>query len=198
LIVVAGCAYTPKTESGSWVASWYGDDFHGRPTASGEIYDMYGKTAAHRTLSLGTQLLVTNPKTGQSTRVVINDRGPFVGGRDLDLSYGAARQIGMVEEGVAVVTVQVLGRDTSYTAEPRQPHGISIQVASFSNRQAADQLAGILGKTFTETRVVPVPRPEGRVYRVLVGNYADKASAAEDLGTLEAKGFSPLIREFFQ
>ncbi|MFW6198326.1 MAG: septal ring lytic transglycosylase RlpA family protein [Acidobacteriota bacterium] len=90
------------------VASWYGDQYHGRQTASGEVYDMYDLTAAHKTLPFGTRLRVTHPRTGRSVVVKVNDRGPFVRGRELDLSYGAADALGMVAEGVARVRIQRL------------------------------------------------------------------------------------------
>jgi rare lipoprotein A len=74
------------------VASWYGEKFHGNPTASGEIYDMYQLTAAHKTLPLGTYVMVTNTENNRSVQVKVNDRGPFVKGRLIDLSYAAARR----------------------------------------------------------------------------------------------------------
>ncbi|MBI5343955.1 MAG: septal ring lytic transglycosylase RlpA family protein, partial [Deltaproteobacteria bacterium] len=78
------------------IASWYGKDFHGRPTASGEAYDMYAMTAAHKTLPLGTIVNVKNLENGRDVRVVVNDRGPFVRGRIIDLSYSAAKELDMV------------------------------------------------------------------------------------------------------
>jgi len=90
-------------------ASWYGPGFHGSPTASGEPFDMYGLTAAHRTLPLGSRARVTNLDTGRSVDVRINDRGPFFDGRVVDLSYEAAREIGMVPAGTARVEVVPLG-----------------------------------------------------------------------------------------
>jgi rare lipoprotein A (peptidoglycan hydrolase) len=90
-------------------ASWYGADFQGSPTASGEPFDMYGLTAAHRTLPLGSQARVTNLDNGRSVVVRINDRGPFHDGRMVDLSYEAAREIGMVPAGTARVEVTPLG-----------------------------------------------------------------------------------------
>ena len=90
------------------VASWYGPGFHGRRTANGEIYDQYALTAAHRTLPFGTLLRVSFPATGKATVVRINDRGPWIKGRSLDLSLGAARVLGMVNHGVAKVRVEVL------------------------------------------------------------------------------------------
>ena len=91
-------------------ASYYGegDVFHGRRTSNGEIFDKNGITAAHKTLPFGTVLKVTFPKTGKSVKVRINDRGPFIAGRDLDLSYGAAKKIGLVGQGVGKVNVTVI------------------------------------------------------------------------------------------
>lgn len=90
-------------------ASWYGPGFQGRRTASGERYDMNGHTAAHKTLPFGTKVRVTNLRTGESVVVRINDRGPFVRGREIDLSKGAAAVIGLVGQGVAQVRLEVLG-----------------------------------------------------------------------------------------
>ncbi|QIA28350.1 septal ring lytic transglycosylase RlpA family protein [Thermaerobacter sp. PB12/4term] len=101
-------------EAGAWpnwipaVASWYGPGFYGRPTASGEIFTGREMTAAHRTMPFGTVLLVTYPETGRSVRVRINDRGPYVEGRDLDLSEAAAEALGMISAGVARVMYRVL------------------------------------------------------------------------------------------
>jgi len=91
------------------MASWYGEDFHGWLTASGEVYDMEALTAAHRTLPLGTWVLVTNVDNGRQVRVRINDRGPYLSGRVLDLSLAGARELGMVESGVAAVQLEVVG-----------------------------------------------------------------------------------------
>ncbi|NJK37444.1 MAG: septal ring lytic transglycosylase RlpA family protein [Oscillatoriales cyanobacterium SM2_3_0] len=90
------------------MASWYGPGFHGRLTANGEIYDKYQMTAAHPSLPFNTQVLVTNQNTGLSTIVRINDRGPYAGGRIIDLSEAAAYAVGMVSSGVAPVTVEIL------------------------------------------------------------------------------------------
>lgn len=90
------------------MASWYGKKFHGRPTSSGEIFDMNKLTAAHKELPLGTRVRVTNLKNRKSVIVKVNDRGPFVKGRIIDLAYGAAKVIGMVEDGVARVRVEIV------------------------------------------------------------------------------------------
>ncbi len=89
------------------IASYYGRKFHGRETASGEVFDMYGMTAAHRTLPFGTIVEVENLKNGRKIWVKINDRGPFIPGRILDLSRGAAEKLGMLADGTAVVTLRV-------------------------------------------------------------------------------------------
>lgn len=98
----------PVMQTASGTASWYGSKFHGRRTANGERYDMHQMTAAHRTLPFGTKVRVTNQRNGRSVVVRINDRGPFAGRRIIDLSRGAAGQIGMVNSGVAPVKLEVL------------------------------------------------------------------------------------------
>jgi rare lipoprotein A len=106
---VAGAKSTradSKVISGS--ASWYGGQFHGRKTANGERFNMHDLTAAHRSLPFGTKVRVTNQKNGKSVVVRINDRGPFVGKRVIDLSRGAAQAVSMVSSGVAPVKLQVL------------------------------------------------------------------------------------------
>ena len=93
-------------------ASWYGEPHHGRTTASGEIYDMNQLTAAHRTLPLGTRVLVTNLKNGRAVEVRINDRGPSVEGRIIDLSYAAAKELGAVPSGTIPVRIRVISQPT--------------------------------------------------------------------------------------
>ncbi len=90
------------------VASWYGKEYHGRPMANGRTYNMYASTIAHRTLPLGTKVELTNPDTGQIVRAVVTDRGPFIDGRDVDLSYGIAKKLNMVEKGVGKVIMEIL------------------------------------------------------------------------------------------
>lgn len=110
---LGGCVSTraPKAGPGSEMrgnASWYGQEFAGRTTANGEIFDPMLLTAAHRTLPFGTILEVKNPKTGQTVKVRVNDRGPFIGDRIIDLSYAAAEQLGLIEAGVGPVELTVL------------------------------------------------------------------------------------------
>jgi rare lipoprotein A len=107
------------------VASWYGEEFAGRTTANGEIFDPLLLTAAHRTLPFGTVVDVTNPKTKQTVRVRVNDRGPYVGNRIIDLSYAAAQQIGLVEPGIGEVSVNIvqLGKGER---EPPAPFSVTV------------------------------------------------------------------------
>src|SRR5262245_6525001 len=118
---VSGAESTSTTHVQVGMASWYGKGFHGRPTASGEIYDMYQPTAAHLTAPLGTYALVTNLENGQSVRVRINDRGPYKRPRILDLSYEAARQIDLVRPGSGRVQIDFLAEPAPVRQPPAGP-----------------------------------------------------------------------------
>jgi rare lipoprotein A len=116
LVLSAACSWVPKGETqldvglkDRGVASWYGEQFHGKQAANGELFDMEALTAAHRTLPLGSMVRVVNLANGKHVHVRINDRGPYVNGRILDLSHAAAAHLGMVEGGVSVVQVEVVG-----------------------------------------------------------------------------------------
>ena len=100
--------YAGRPDTVYGVASWYGREFHGRRTANGEVYNMHAQTAAHRTLPFGTIVRVTNLRNGREAVVRINDRGPFVAGREIDLSYGVARDLGMLETGLEKVRLEIL------------------------------------------------------------------------------------------
>lgn len=132
LVVFAsyGCATTAPAPQVSQVlqgvASWYGEEFSGRTTANGEIFDPLQLTAAHRTLPFGTVLEVTNPKTARSVRVRINDRGPYVGNRVLDLSYAAAQQIGLIEPGSGMVEMKIINIGKG-EREPPAPFEVAIE-----------------------------------------------------------------------
>ena len=105
VVACLGISSNAQSATRSMLASWYGPYFHGRTTANGERYDMYGLTAAHKTLPFGTRLEVCYQRC---TTVRINDRGPYIGARELDLSFGAAEAIGMTDVGVAPVSVRFL------------------------------------------------------------------------------------------
>ena len=105
VFVAAACISTSASSAETMLSSWYGGYFHGRTTANGETYNMYGHTAAHKNLAFGTRLEVCYDGC---VTVKINDRGPYIGARELDLSYGAAKTIGLIEPGVAYVNVTYL------------------------------------------------------------------------------------------
>lgn len=116
-VLMGGCAGLTKGQADldigakeRGIASWYGDDFHGWVTASGEIYDMHMLTAAHRTLPLGTVVRVMNVVNGRHVVIRINDRGPYVNGRILDVSYAAAKRLGMLRDGISAIQLEVVGQ----------------------------------------------------------------------------------------
>ena len=105
VFIAAACIGTSASSAGTMLASWYGPGFHGRLTANGETYNMHGISAAHKTLPFGTKLRVCYQRC---VDLRINDRGPYIGARELDLSYGAAKAIGLVEPGVAKVSISFI------------------------------------------------------------------------------------------
>jgi rare lipoprotein A len=139
LIVCPGAAWSGEAGVEEGLASWYGGKFQGRRTASGEIFDTNLYTAAHKSLPFGTVVRVTNLETGRSTLVRINDRGPFVAGRVIDLSQAAAAAIGMTGSGVARVRVEVIppGEGAPAGSEP----SYLIQLGAFRNREYAEAIA---------------------------------------------------------
>src|SRR6476469_5175923 len=122
-MLIGGCAGLTKGRADldigikeRGIASWYGDDFHGWVTASGELYDMHALTAAHRTLPLGTIVRVTNVVYGRHVTLRINDRGPYVNGRILDVSYAAAKRLAMLRDGISAIQLEVVGQHGFDTA----------------------------------------------------------------------------------
>jgi rare lipoprotein A len=156
------------------VASWYGDPFNGRRAANGEIYDMYQLTAAHRTLPFNSIVRVTNLATGKQTQVRINDRGPFVANRIIDLSLSAARAIDMLGPGTAQVRLEVIGGATNPTAG-----FFGVQVGAFLQKENADKLRDRLAVLFGTASVVPYDSPNGTFYRVRVGRVPSEDAASQ-------------------
>ena len=141
---------TPTFYTEQGIASWYGKDFHEKPTATGEVYDMYAMTAAHKTLPLGTWVVVTDLGTQRSVRVRINDRGPFVKDRIIDLSYGAADELGIVEQGTTEVEVRC-----SYSEETlREKLGYWVQLGAYQDGDLAGDLAIRLKEEYPNVRVL--------------------------------------------
>lgn len=179
-------------------ASWYGPDFHGRKTSNGEIYDMHEWTAAHKTLPMNVYVRVTNRSTGRQSVVRVNDRGPFVKGRIIDLSYAAAKELGVVGPGTAPVRIEALGyrdavaasgevtyrRPASYEVGP-----FTVQVGAFTVPQNAQRLADELRRLYGESSVVEGWVAGKKYHRVRVGLYRTMAEAVSAEAEFEGKGF---------
>lgn len=180
--LAAGCAHrgvapSPEPVAKGWtekgLASWYGKPYHGRRAASGEIYDMHEMTAAHRTLPFGTRVRVTRRDTGDSVVVRINDRGPFVKGRIIDLSYAAARKIGLDRDGVAPVTLKVVDLQEATHSKPAGHSSAQaddgcwwVQVGAFGELSNAEGARDRLRSAGERAVIVEGP---GGLHRVRVG-----------------------------
>ena len=160
------------TETG--YASWYGDPYHGRRAANGEIYDKNKLTAAHLTLPFGTQVKVTDLENNRSVRVRINDRGPFVKGRILDLSLAAARQIQMIGPGTALVRVEVV-------SVPASPDfgAFAVQVAAYRDLADAERLQKRMAARYGRAFIENYESTDGLYYRVRVGPKPSLSDARE-------------------
>lgn len=171
------------------LASWYGVPFHGRLTASGERYDMEAMTAAHKTLPFGARVLVRCLDTGLSVEVRVNDRGPFVSGRIIDLSAAAGRALSMESRGLARVELSVLswpGGAPSALGAAARPNGLRVQLASYASERRAMELASALGGGGL---AAAVERSSAGHYRVVLPA-RDRAHAAELLSAAKARGFT--------
>lgn len=173
------------------IASWYGPGFHGRTTSSGEVYDQDGLTAAHPTLPLGTITRVTNLDTGRSVDVRINDRGPFVKDRVIDLSRGAARTIGMLGPGTAAVRLDVVARPAGGYAQVLY----SVQVGAFREKAKAQAVRADLAPRYADVYISPVQARPAPVYRVRVGPYPERREAERRAVELASLGFPAIVTE---
>jgi rare lipoprotein A len=163
------------------VASWYGQDFHGKPTSSGEIYNMHGMTAAHKTLPLPTWVEVTNQVNGKSVILKVNDRGPFVGDRIIDLSYKAALELDMIRSGTARVSVRALGAPAAVPASPAPVFaGVTEQVSRPGFAIISEAQAGTLQ---------PGDLP-GEGLFAQVGAFGDRNNALRFVAELKSAGFA--------
>ncbi|RMF25257.1 MAG: septal ring lytic transglycosylase RlpA family protein [Deltaproteobacteria bacterium] len=172
------------------VASWYGPGFAGRPTASGEVYDPGKLTAAHPTLPLGTRVRVTDLDSGRSVVVRINDRGPFVAGRIIDLSRAAAERLGMVERGTARVEIALADEDTPAWPVVRY----AVQTGAYRSRPDALRLARRVADLGAPVYILrsAEPRP---LYRVRVGPYATRRDAELVARILHDRGHRAMVLE---
>ena len=207
---VRGRWYQPAAQPGydeTGEASWYGDAHHGRPTATGERFDMNALTAAHKTLPLPGLVEVTNLANGRRVVVRINDRGPFVDGRIIDLSRAAAEAIGLRQQGVGEVRVRYLGLaprlgggaplrqaaapvPAASAASTAESGRFWIQAGAFADRRAARQVADRLGERAT---VDVAPRGDATLYRVLVGPWPDPNAAEHARQAVVARGYADAL-----
>lgn len=212
---VMGQRYYPLASANGYdktgVASWYGKKFHGRKTANGELYDMHAMSAAHKTLPLPTMVRVTNLDNGRSVVVRVNDRGPFVKSRIIDLSYAAAMALGYDQKGTAHVRVQTLAgssnsvrntptipkpspqiskRAVSYSV-PTQDGSIYVQLGAFSAQSNADQLRQELVTDFPSIRIHHVSQPD--LYRVRIGPFNDVSDTESIILSLQKQGYHNTI-----
>jgi rare lipoprotein A len=166
------------TETG--IASWYGHPYHGRPAANGEIYDMEKLTAAHRTLPFETWLRVENLDNGKTVEVRVNDRGPFVDNRIIDLSHAAARNIAMIGPGTAKVRIEVI-----QTPPGEVTARFAVQVGAYKDRGNADRIRRDLEKEFGAAQIV-LRDGKPPVWRVLVGSEPSQDAAQVLAGRIRA------------
>ncbi len=188
---VNGQTYTliPSTHgyTQTGIASWYGQQFAERMTASGEPYDMFAMTAASKELPIPTFVTVTNLENGRSIRVKVNDRGPFHEGRIMDLSYAAAKRLGMLQKGTAHVRITAL--DTPYNAALTSYY---LQIATFRNLDNATHLAEMLKTVLaTPVGIKSTPTQYNAFYRVRIGPFLSIAEAQNLYKKLSLAGLNP-------
>ena len=167
-------------------ASWYGADLHGKPTASGETFDMNGVSAAHRTLPLGTVIRVTNLDNYKTIDVRVSDRGPFVRSRIIELSYGAAKELEFVRQGTARVRIETL--------EPVRGDAVyTVQAAAFVEEENAKLLKERLQRKYEKVYITSFESNVGNFYRVRVGAYLSEEKAERVAGKLTLDGLEPVV-----
>ena len=219
-----GKTYTPLAAPGNYkergIASWYGKKFHGQRTSSGEVYDMYGMTAAHPTLPIPSYARVTNIANGKAVVVRVNDRGPFLHERIIDLSYTAAHKLGITSNGSSEVEVESLAPDTTIPAplvvepvkvEPLPPEPVAkttavaantlpdggnvyLQLGAFKSQQGAEGFLARMRAEFEGSgKHISLYQKDGLV-RVHVGPYASQDEARASAEKLQKRlGFKPLV-----
>jgi rare lipoprotein A len=200
---VKGVRYTPLASASGFVqtgiASWYGRKFHGRKTSNGETYNMYAMTAAHKTLPLGTWVSVHNLENNRKIVVRINDRGPFVYGRIIDLSYKGAKKIGIAGKGTARVRITALGRATSFSRKTKAPiaftpidywkGNFTVQVGAFQVKTNAQKYRYKLSKAYQNAHIVMFTDDRGIFYRVRIGRFSNLKDAIRFSEKIMAQGF---------
>ena len=205
LLLQAACSLPPApvsvpapateraTQTG--IASWYGPGFHGKPTASGVIYDQHELTAAHQTLPLGTRVMVMNLKNSASMELTINDRGPFAKNRILDLSYAAAQALGAVGPGTIPVRLEVIDGGPYRVQSIRNSLDYTLQLGSFSQLENAQQLRDRFAKNYADVIITPLQTSDTTYFRVQLGTFSNRAAAEEQARQVSQAGFPVIIVE---
>ena len=179
------------------LASWYGADFHGKRTSNGETYDMYALTAAHKTLPLGVYVKARHKRNNREVIVRINDRGPFVKERIIDLSYAAAQRLGITDTGTAPVHVEALGYlgdDGTGAIAYRPPANYdagayAVQVAAFTDSDNARRMAAQMKRRYGSSTIQEAVVNGNRFFRVRVGRYESLKKADEVRAGFERDGY---------
>jgi len=193
----------PADVSKKWsekgTASWYGDEFKGRPTASGEIFDPDKMTAAHKTLPLGTIVRVKNLDNGREAELKVNDRGPFVRGRIIDCSKKGAKELGYFAQGTANVRIEVVkvGRGRTGKSPTQVIDGtdkeldgsFTVQAGAFRDKENAEKFRDKLDKKFGDCYVVKFQD----YYRVRIGHFKDESGADQIVNTLSKNGLEGFV-----
>jgi peptidoglycan lytic transglycosylase len=176
-------------------ASWYGKQFHGRKTADGDRFSQEEMTAAHRTLPLGTKVMVENSETGKQVEVKINDRGPYAQTkrRIIDLSRAAADSIGIVQDGTKRVRVVVT--EKAPKPAPAEETFYEVQVGAFEESDEANKVLEVVRERFPEAYIAPRDGPEGEYYRVRVGPFATEDEARQVAKVLQRQGHRIFLDE---
>lgn len=201
---VMGQRYTPIPSAAGFVqtgkASWYGSQFHGRKTSNGERYNMYDMTAAHKTLPMNTWVSVHNLENNKKIIVRINDRGPFITGRIIDLSYTGAQRIGIVKPGTAQVRVTALGQASSYSKKTNTPitftpvdywkGNFTVQIGAFKVKTNAENYRQKLSKTYENAHINTFTDDRGTFYRVRIGKFSNLQEAITFSEKIITQGFN--------
>lgn len=200
---IRGVRYTPIASANGFVqtgiASWYGRKFHGRKTSNGETYNMYSMTAAHKTLPMNTWVSVHNLENNRKIVVRINDRGPFVHGRIIDLSNTGASRLGIVGKGTAKVRITALGKATSYSKKTKDPitfkpvdywkGNFTVQVGAFKVRTNADKYRYKLSKSYQNAHIKTFRDYRGTFFRVRIGRFTNLKDAIRFSEKIIMQGF---------
>ncbi len=221
---IAGKWYYPLSSAAGYnetgTASWYGTKFHGRKTANGERYDMHAMSAAHKTLPMPTMVRVTNLQNGRSVVVRVNDRGPFVKNRIIDLSYAAARALGYDKKGTAPVRVEALGQSSMLASSRKTPVAASmakmgtaesrfappvaikhtarrgsmyIQLGAFTSTVNANRLKAELSTDYPSAAIYAKNGGYSEIYRVRIGPFDDEKAIESRVLSLQERGYTNAI-----